>query len=367
MQLFFVLILALIINQYLQNSVTKTDNKTPENQSTKNLFAFICLLLVLPALWFTYTTYNSLVAQKDINSDVLLANPVKSFEEVDNELPSIPNLNAFCFPVDAIRARYLMKEKKYDDALALINKAEAVNPYLPYGEFLKAQIFLEVNKMDSARRYAVAAFAKRPRSLANLQILNFISYKAKDTATLNRNFEIFTSYRKDQPAAWNDYLKYLHELPHDQNKFQALVDSALKLFPDDPELRQKKSGLFVNSNSPAVQAAAPYVIKALEAFNRKDYAVAIHNFAKAGELNPTDYTNWENIGVCYYVQNNFSVATGYFEKAIGLRTAVDGKSEFFNGICLINLGKKPEGCHYLQLADAKNYPGAKAQQAAFCQ
>lgn len=50
----------------------------------------------------------------------------------------------------------------------------------------------------------------------------------------------------------------------------------------------------------------------------------------------------------------------YFDKVIESKKASDGKSEFFKGAALINLGKKAEGCALLQAAKAKGYQAAEA-------
>ncbi|HEU4632469.1 MAG TPA: O-antigen ligase family protein, partial [Flavisolibacter sp.] len=365
MQFFMALVFALLLNVHLQNQKTKAKTDAP-NRFFKPAFIVVCLLLLLPSVWLTHMTYRSMAAQREINSDVLLATPAKSWEEVNSTLPSVPNLNAFAFPVDAIKAKYLMKDKRYAEALALLDKSYAVNPYLPYNDFLKANVYIELNQLDSAKKYADIAFAKRPRSLANMRMRNFISYKRNDTATLNQTFNTFAGYRNDQPAAWNDYLNYVTVMPYTTPVKQALLDSALKLFPDDKELQQKKTDVPQGNAAPAFEAAAPFVTKGMQAFTKKDYASAIQNFTRAAELNPGDYSNWENIAVCYYVENNFKAASSFFDKVIQLNTAKDGKSEYFKAFCLISLGDKTGGCTYLQLAARKNYPGAKAQLAANC-
>jgi O-antigen ligase len=239
MQFFLALILALIITAHLQS---KNPAEKANRPSTKRGFVILSVLLLLPAIWLTHTTYRSMKAQYAINSDVQLDKPQKTFEEANRELPSIPNLNIFSLPIDAIKANYLFAEKKYDQALVLLNKSKAANPYLPYDDLIKAKIYSETNKMDSALFYARTAFNKRPKSGAIFQALNSISFKLKDTATLHHTFNTFTSYR-NEAWAWNEYLNYLYDLPHDAKKMRALIDSSLKLFPDDTYLQHKKNFL----------------------------------------------------------------------------------------------------------------------------
>jgi O-antigen ligase len=241
MQVFFVLLLALILNAYLQ--IQKSHEK--ENTASKRIgqyFSVVSALLLIPTIWLTYSTYSSMKAQFEINADVQSEKPQKTYEEVSNGLPAIPNLNSFCMPVATIKANYLYREKNYGQALALVKEGQKANPYLPYDDLLLSKIYSETGKPDSALYFAKLGFHKRPKSAALYQQLNAASFHAKDTATLNQAFGTFNQYRSES-WAWNEYLNYLYDLPHDTGRMRKLVDSGLQLFPGDSYLQHKKSFL----------------------------------------------------------------------------------------------------------------------------
>ena len=215
MQFFFALILALLANGYLQTG-RKGGVKKP---LSKKWFLIPGLILLVPALWLSYTTYQSMKVQYAINAETQLLRPRKGFEEV-NQLPSIPNLNVYGLPVDAIKAHYLYAEKKYDQALELLSRSRAANPYLPYDDLIKARIFSETSRLDSALFYARQGMEKRPKSAALFQTLDSISFQLKDTALLNQAFKNFIRYR-NEAWAWNEYLNYLYDLR------QTLLNKAL--------------------------------------------------------------------------------------------------------------------------------------------
>jgi O-antigen ligase len=241
MQVFFALLLALIVNAYLQiKKIHEKEFKEPK--SWLKYFFIVSAILLVPTIWLNYSTYRSMKAQFEINADVQLEKPQKTYEEVDNSLPAIPNLNSFCMPVAIIKANYLYREKNYDQALALVEQGQKANPYLPYDDLLLSKIYNETGKPDSALFFARAGFQKRPKSAALYQQLNAASFHAKDTASLNQAFATFIQYRSES-WAWNEYLNYLYDLPHDTARMRKLVDSALQLFPGDSYLQHKKSFL----------------------------------------------------------------------------------------------------------------------------
>ena len=70
--------------------------------------------------------------------------------------------------------------------------------------------------------------------------------------------------------------------------------------------------------------------------------------------------------VCFYNLKEYNKAIYYFDKVISMKVTNDGKSEFFRGASYVNAGNKEAGCKSLQIAVAKNYPGAADILAQFC-
>jgi O-antigen ligase len=241
MQVFFALLLAIILNAYLLTHKFNEKEQTAQKRRLK-YYSLLSMLLLIPTTWLTYSTYISMKAQFEINEDVQLEKPQKTYEEVSNALPGVPDLNSFCMPVAIIKANYLFREKHYDEALSLIKEGQKSNPYLPYDDLLLSKIYREINKPDSALFYAKKGFQKRPKSAALYQQVNATSFASKDTGTLNKAFATFNQYRTES-WAWNEYLNYLFDLPHDTERMRKLVDSALLLFPGDSYLQHKKSFL----------------------------------------------------------------------------------------------------------------------------
>lgn len=291
---------------------------------------------------------------------MLQEKPGYSWAEVNRELPSFPELNAFCFPVDAIKARYLENEKRYPEALALLYSSDHVNPLLSLNSFLKGRIYLAMNKTDSAFFYAKEAFSLRPRSTANLKLISKTAYLRKDTATLSKAFREFSANRKEA-GAWKEYISYMSLLTRDPKITAPIIDSARKLFPEDGEFIKFAS----DKNLLSVEAQG-YFNKGLAAFNAKQYLPAIKEFLKVTQLNPGSYTSYENIGMSYFALNRFPEAISYFEQVIKLNTATDGKSEFFMALSLSQLKKDVEACPYLKKSLEKGYKQGEAYLRSIC-
>ena len=360
MQIFFVYLMGISISVFLSNKTYSDANKKLK-PVVKPVFLTAALLLILPAIYVSPLTYKSMVAQAKYNPDVLSAKPVYKSDEVIAALPSVPNINAFGFPIDAIKARYLMEDKKYDEALGLLNRSREVNPNITYNDYLLGRLYLETNKTDSAYYYAGKAFFAKPRAKANYQLYTYLANQLKDSAAIAQSFHLYTKYR-NEPDVWNTYITLMSQFSNRQQVLDKLVDSAVRLFPDNPEILQKR----IDLKNTLTTEARTILDQGLAAFNSANYNEAAQLFHKLTQLNPDYYLGYENAGVTYYTLNNFSKAQEYFDKVISLQTSTDGKSEFFKGICLINLGQISEGCIYLNNAKQKNYGEADTFISMHC-
>ncbi len=340
------------------------------NQNEKKLgkigfvFLGIAMLMTMGMIYVNYQTYSSLKVQKYVMGEIN-EEPKMPLEEVSDAFPPIPNLSTSTLPIKALIARYYLREKQYDTAIKLLNESESVNPYLHYNDFIKTAVFSVQLKYDSTFYYAKKAFYNWPRATSYYKNMIFAAAKMKDTAEATKAFKTFTKYR-NSGEGWNQFILALIEINQTPLSFtKSLLDSAKLKFPADSALFVRTSGLLYG-NAMATGSMPNYTVLGAQAFQKGQYANAAKWYIKASELDPTNYTHLENIGICYYTNKAFDKAVLYFDKAILLPTANTGKSEFFKAMALISVGKKDQACGALQAAKAKNYPGVDAFIAQNC-
>lgn len=247
MQVFLGFILAIHINIYLSSRETAATR--PAKTWMAAGLAGLTIVLMIPTLWIDRQVYKSMSAQAVFNADMLSGNPVYKTHQVVPALPEIPDLNVFGFPIDAIKARYYLAEKKYDSSLYYLNKSMHVNPYITYNEFLKGNLFLETQQYDSAYHYAKKAFFMKPRAKSNYQLLNAVLVVNKDSAVAEQAFYEARKFR-NEPWLWNDYINVMYNIGKDFKYLFTIADSAVKQFPDSPELQQKRRELEPLQNVP---------------------------------------------------------------------------------------------------------------------
>ena len=382
-QVFFAFITSINIVAYINACKVPIEDNNTEHApgSTKTVFGLLAILFLLPAGYVTYLTYKSLVAQKTIIPD-LDNEPLKlKWNEIIPQLPSIPNISASGQPLEAIEGRYLYEAGKYEEALVLLNRAGSANPVIAYSEFLKAGVFYRQGKMDSSFIYASKAFYTKPRAKTYYQTFVAIMAKQKDTINIQKAFEEAIQYRKE-PYVWNLYiLGLLNAQGKGSPKLLTLTDSALQLFPGNAELLLRRREIMQFMGAPVVtknavpidyakaqtfyDAGIVYFNKAQAAAAGKDetarkegFASAASHFLKAAAINPENYIVFENAAISFFNMKEYNKSLTYFNKVMAMKTAVDGKTEYFAGVALYNLGKKNEACHYLTIALLKGWKEA---------
>lgn len=362
-QVLFAFIMASISIAYLY---AMPQTKQPVKPVVSKLYPILVALVLLPTSYITYLTYQSMKGQmtlmRETNTDAK-----EPLENIANLLPPIPTISVTALPLSSMKARYYMRDKRYEEALALLDKGAKENPYIYYSEFLRAALYFSTDQLDSAYKYGKLSFYNWPRASNYYRNYVAIFGKRKDTAEIKRAFSTYVHYR-NEPFSWNTYLMgMLQSKGRGDQQLLQMADSALKLFPADSNLLQRRKEIIGNLVAPnsAAGSLADQLNQAnllyqqgAQLFASKSYQAAAIKFAKAAALSPGNYAFFENAGICYYANNQFEKAIGYFDQAIALGTSTTGKSAYFKGVSLFNLGKKEEGCSFVRMADAQKYPDA---------
>jgi tetratricopeptide (TPR) repeat protein len=140
------------------------------------------------------------------------------------------------------------------------------------------------------------------------------------------------------------------------------------MFPADAATWAQTRAIFnrnaVDANNKTVN---DHTAQGLKAFQKGLYVKAASYYMKAANMDPTNYTHTENVGICLYTAQKFQDAITYFNKSIAVGTSTTGKSEYYLGLSYLSTGKKTEACNALQLANNKKYPDAAATLKSNCQ
>jgi tetratricopeptide (TPR) repeat protein len=148
----------------------------------------------------------------------------------------------------------------------------------------------------------------------------------------------------------------------------ALLDSTNARYPKDSAILARVNSIFSSnkSNVQSTDVVTNLLNKGQAAFIKRQYVKAAQFYSQAAQLDPNNYTHYENAGISYYSGGNYIKAIPNFEKAAQFSNSNTGKSEFFMAMSYIALGKKEQICAPLNTAKRKGYQGVDSYLSQYC-
>ena len=344
-----------LITYYYHQATQKTPS--PKKVKALTFFPLMAILLMIPSISITHTTYQSLKGQlfllRDFNNNKFSV----SLDKIDHLTPEMPNITVTTIPMKSIKARYYFNAKKYEKALALLNQGNSANPYLFYSESLKAQIFIEQGKIDSAHVNAKKAFYGLPKNPLHASIYAQTLNTKGDPLEALKVFEVIS--KKSGPIIWKNFLIVLSQMLPTQNPdFIKYATKAVELFPDDKEMFSIKKLAVVGTEK--INQAAAISQLGLNYFNEKKYVEAGLEFEKALKIDILEFAHFENAASAYFMAGDYGKALIYSDRVINELNPKTGKSEYINALAHLNIGGEARACEMLRQAINYGYSQAKA-------
>tara|TARA_Y100001935_G_scaffold255399_1_gene268192 strand:+ start:4355 stop:5371 length:1017 start_codon:yes stop_codon:yes gene_type:complete len=327
----------------------------------------LLFILSLASIYFHYLNNISSEIQANIYEDLFSG---EYREESTNRFgvlnTDFPNLSLSSLPMKGVIGRYYFLGAQYDKALELANQSMKDNPYIMYNESLKTDIYFNLGVQDSMMYFAERAFTGIPNNnkhfidLARAYV-NFDKYKLLDSV-----FQIVENTR--DPEIWKFYFSGLLTNEDSITQYgKERARDALKYFPEassDPNLRL--SAVYVLYGTERIQKAIEANKIASELYDSGKIRESAIKYAEASELNPLEYTYFENAGI-----TNFQF--GYFEEAIPfLQHVIDsinpgtGKSEFVLAQVYKELGDLDKACEYIYSSSRLDYKESFRKIGEYC-
>ena len=153
-------------------------------------------------------------------------------------------------------------------------------------------------------------------------------------------------------------------LNFNNNTIKAYADTINSLYPDNTEIRVLTQYTLFGENN--VKKALDLSLQATDLVSKNNFKDALFIFQNASELNPMDYTHFENAGFCAFKLNNFEEAINNFLIVIDSLNPGTGKSEYLLGLSYSKTGNSKMACKYLYQSTKHNFKPAFSDYARIC-
>lgn len=311
------------------------------------------LLLLVFCSYILILNYQSLRLQRIIKEEMNTGTLKQSSDMFINGFPWIPDINVVGEPISAQKARYLINEKKYDKAIALLKKDHA-SPYDTRPEYFIAMSYFNQEKYDSALIYNKKVQEIKPYMFENISMMCAILERTGKSNEAVPILENFLAKYKDNSKAWMMNTQFLNNLGEFKKAYNC-IDSAYKYLPTDTTIVKRRE--FQRARA-LIQPHADLYNRAITSYTSKKYDEAIPLFTEFINKEPNLPEVYEYRAFCYYFTRRFQESVQDIDKmfSFGVKR---GNLLNLKGVNLQSLGKKDEACTYYKAAmQAGNKDGA---------
>jgi tetratricopeptide (TPR) repeat protein len=234
-----------------------------------------------------------------------------------------------------------------------------------WSESVRSEIYQYLEIKDSLMFYAEKAFTGISNNDKHFFLLAKAYAKEGRFAEIDSIFKIVE--KKYNPRIWNIYFStYLTNESKISEYARDKAKEANSLFPAEEFPQIELVTKYVIYGTERINQAIDKDFSAQSAFVAQNFSEAARLYAEASELNPSDYTLFENAGLNYYLAQDYDKSLEYLNIVIDSMNPGTGKSEFVASSIYIEKNNLEKVCEYANLAAQADYPGSYGILAEFC-
>lgn len=331
----------------------------------KNKLFYLFIILILGFSIFINFKYNESLKEQSIliyefNNSGALDYPLDLVKDFND---TFPNISVTTLPISLLKARYFLKENKFQEALDLMHKSINDNPYLGISEYELARFYL-LRDIDSLYHYSKQAFYKLPRNNYHTKIYFTALSQLKKEKELDSAFNTIKNYNSFEQ--WKDYI--FCKLDLNENNRQSMQNLL-----DQQDIFDKSKDEYITLQTLANVGFNNYndyqssIIKAEALFDQNRLIESAIIYDEVSVKNPSQYLLKENAAIVYFKAGMYQAAINSFKYVIdNFKNRKDAKSEFYLGLTYLSSENKLIGCDFLKLANQKNFSGSRNVIEKYC-
>ena len=320
----------------------------------KNKILLLGLLFPVTLLIFlNLRVYKSYVQQhtllKDINNDT------SEFQEFYNQIEvDFPNTSVTSMNLKSVKARYLINEEKYDEALDLLNSIE-YDP-LKMSEAQKAQIFYKKRDLINMFKSATDAWKSLPLNQ------NHFMWYLKALSDLKKNDEIINTYNQYKNNADNIdwhyfYFAAAYNIIDDTNR-KVIIDQAkeaLYLFKNENNVKLNTILYYIMYGEDEYKESLGFSKTGKEMFSKNDFLDSAENYLKAIVRFPLNPDNHYNRMAALFKAKKHSEIIETYDLLPDSINPKNGRFEFLVGRSFLNARDTVKACEFLNISKKYNF------------
>jgi len=335
----------------------------------KTIIKIFLITLSSTTIYFHYIQNISSEIQLTLYEDISTGN----FREISTARFNVlnldfPNLSLTSLPMKGVVARYYFLGGLYDEALALLNKADKDNPYIMYNESLKQDIYFKLGVKDSTVYYAEKAFTgirQNHKHFIDLARAYNSFDDGKDYYKIDSIFK--TVENTDVYQIWAYYFASVlarEDLISEYAKDKARI--AIEKFKDFEDPQIKISAKYVLYGKKNIDISLDLEQEAIELYKQQQYREAALKFEEAYSYDPSEYLHLENAATCNFLFGYEDRALPQLKEVIETYKPQTGQSEFLLAQIYFKKQQFNEACDLIRKSSKFNFRDSFKYIGEYC-
>jgi len=326
----------------------------------KSIFFKIFLISLIALVAFVnFKFFHSSILQGVILKDYNSSQYTLMIQDFDRFDRNFPNITQTTIPITLLEARYYKHYDSLDSALNLTKKSIGINPYLMASEAELSLRYYDLEEYDSAYYYGKKAFDILPNNNVHRHAYFQSIEKKGDTTELDNAFNKIKY--KNNSSHWLEYMLVRSQMDSNSESYSDSILSEYTSRFKEKKIKINILNSVLKSGAENMTSAVYLSIEGKRLFDEKKYLESAGNYELAIDLDPFDYTFYQNAALAYSNTDKTQEAITYFDKVIYDFKIRDGKSHFYKGILLVKQNKIEEGCRYLKVAANFQFSGESSE------
>lgn len=209
------------------------------NQAVRYLTIAFFFILQLAATWVLIQNLQSLKLQRIVKQEIMRKKLSSPAEKFLTGFPAIPNLNGEAEPIAVQKARFLLNEKRYQEAISLLKKDHS-SPWDSRTEYFLAMAYNALKMPDSSLYYSQKVYEIKPNNFRNISVMsNILLQQGRGEEAVKMVEAYLERHPRDRDALL--YTPGLYDRLGKLDKAAALMATAFQYYPRDSVVRRQKT------------------------------------------------------------------------------------------------------------------------------
>ena len=296
-----------------------------------------------------YESYkDQIITLRDINNGTYM------FTDYDNMEVDLPNTSVTSMHLKSVKARYLMNEKRYDEALDLLNSI-GYDP-LKMSSVQKAEIYFVKDNISKMYETSKEGFERLPLNQAHL------IWYLKSLSTLKENSKIIKTYddykNKVTTLKWfYFYFATAYAVMDDSNR-EIITKQAKETYYNFSKKNNQELNIvlyYILFGKENYKESIQYNEEAKELFMKNDFLDAANKYQKAIDRFPINPDHYYNKMASLFQLNNHLENKKTFDLLPDSINPRNGKFEFLMAKSYLNIKDTTNACKFFDKSKSLNF------------